>query len=338
MKTKNYHTGVEIKDVSVCDFDLMIPVSNSDILKKGRGKVDPKLEMFLSKKMGIETRYHCPPELNAFDLASNALDKLIKKNPGILEDAEFLIFAGISNPLPTVCTSSLLAGDKGFKNTSCWDLKSGCSSGVLALIQALDWINLGVKKGVIICAESMTKFANPEALQMSASTGDGATAMIVQSSDDWKVLGAVHGTDSRYMRSMYVPGTYPVKPNFNPQDYVFTFEEKGDTLEMMAHYWKKSLDDLLTLSDTEGHEVSDYIAHQVDGTKNRKFAQICGIPDESIALNFRDFGNMGCPTVFINYHQWQQKRQDAFKIGDKMILHAVGGGLSWAGLCLEKVK
>ncbi len=337
MQSKSYHCGIEIDEIAVCDFGLMKRMSNQDILELGRGKVDPKLANFLSKKMGIETRYHCPDELSSFELAANALDKLISKQPEIIDEAEFFIFAGISNPLPTVCTSSLLACDKGFKKASCWDLKSGCSSGVLAMQQALDWVNLGAKKGVIICAESMTKFANPEALQMSASTGDGACAMIVKKSESWKVLGSVHGTDSRFMRSMYVPGKYPVKKDFNPLDYVFTFDEKGETLEMMAHYWMQSLSDLLKVSSISGSEVTDYIAHQVDGTKNKKFALAQEIPESSVALNFRDYGNMGCPTVFINYAQWMQNRENDFSRGDKLVLHAVGGGLSWAGLCLERV-
>jgi 3-oxoacyl-[acyl-carrier-protein] synthase III len=238
--------------------------------------------------------------------------------------------------MPTVCTSALLAGEFGFENTSCWDIKSGCSTGVLALVQALDWFQNGAKKGVIVCAETFSKFTNKDILQMAVSIGDGASAMIVKADPQIKVHGVVHGTNPAYLKTMYVPGKYPVdEKNFNPIDYTFHFEDKTDALEKMAYYWTQSLKDLLQTSGVQGKDIHHYFSHQVDGTKNKLIATSCGIKEEVVAMNFEDMGNMGCPTIFINYHQWK-KRGHHWNSKEKVIFHAVGGGLSWAGICLEK--
>jgi 3-oxoacyl-[acyl-carrier-protein] synthase-3 len=334
---KSYTVGFEIGNVGSCDFSKLTPVKNKDILKLARdGAVDERLITFLGKKMGIETRYHCPKNINSMDISRDAIKDLIAKEPSIVEEAEFFILAGISNPMPSVCTSALLAGEFGFKNVSCWDIKSGCSTGVLGAMQALDWFNLGAKKGVLICTETLTKFTNPEALQMSASTGDGAVAVSLHASSDWEVLGTIHGTDAEYLKAMYVPGTYPVEKDFNPMDYVFAFDAKADTLEKMGYYWQKSLSDLLDMSGLKGEDVDHYIAHQVDGKKNFAFAKSAGIKDENIALNFKDFGNMGCPTIYFNYKNWVENSGRDFKSGETLVLHAVGGGISWAGIALRK--
>jgi len=37
----------------------------------------------------------------------------------------------------------------------------------------------------------------------------------------------------------------------------------------------------------------------------------------------------------LNYRQWAQRHE--FCNGDIMVLQAVGGGISWAGMCLEKL-
>ncbi|MBL6989192.1 MAG: hypothetical protein ISR65_05415 [Bacteriovoracaceae bacterium] len=340
IKGKQYKTGITIDKITTCDFDKLNPVYNEDILKMARdGKSDERLIQFIAKKMGIHRRYHSPPNVHSTHLAQEALEKLIKENPSILEEAEFVILAGISNPMPSVCTSALLSGDLGFKNASCWDIKSGCSTGVLGLMQALDWFNLGAKTGVLVCTETLTKFANPHALQMSAATGDGACAMILRASNDWQVRGIVHGTDPKYFRSILVKGTYPVDiNNYNPDDYVFSFDDKSDALEKMAFYWQNSLKELLELSGVSGDQINHYIAHQVDGTKNKLFAKSQNIPDEAIALNFKDYGNMGCPTVFINYWQWINRPDHKYAVGDNLVIHAVGGGLSWAGICLTKIS
>lgn len=338
MNFKKYHIGFEIDHVTTCDFKTLIPVTNDDILHKARdGHCDERLIQFIAKKMGIETRYHAPDNMDSLDLASQALRALIEKDPTIVDEAEFFILAGISNPYPTTCTSALLAGDYHFKNASCWDIKSGCSTGVLGLLQALDWFNLGAKRGVLVCTETLSKFSDPRALQMSAATGDGACALSIRASENWNILGTIHGTDSRYLKSLYVKGRYPIElKTYNPQDYYFSLGAKADALEMMAHHWQESLAQLLKTSGVCGKDIQHYIAHQVDGNKNKLFAQNNGILEECRANNFAVFGNMGCPTIFINYKQWIERSNHHFKIGDKMIFHATGGGISWAGLCMEK--
>ncbi len=333
----NFFFGINIRSIKSCDFSTMHSIENEDILKYGRdGNADVRLLEFITKKMKIKNRYWAKDGVDSLDLAKSALSKLIQSDPGLVTDAEFMIFAGISNPMPTVCQSAFLASELELQNTSCWDLKSGCSTGVLALMQALEWVNRGAKKGIIVCSETFSKFTNKETLQMAASIGDGAVAFVVEPAKDFKVLGAVHGTDARFMKSMYVPGKYPVDVKcYNPLEYTFNFSEKGGTSEMIAHYWKKSLEDLLRVSNISGREIHHYIAHQVDGSKNYQFAKEFDIPDEAIALNFEQFGNMGCPTIFLNYMQWMSTRK--INSGDIIVYHAVGGGLSWAALAMQKV-
>lgn len=291
---------------------------------------------FIEQSMGIKNRYLCQAENNALDLARSAIARLIAKNPALLQQAEFFILAGISSPMPVTTTSALLAGEFGFENVSCWDIKSGCSTGVLALIQAQQWIESGARTGVIVCAETLSKFAPADVLQMSAAIGDGAVALQVSASDQWRVRGVVHGTDPSLVKTMLVKGEFPINlERYDPTQYLFSFEQKPEGIEAIGRYWVKSLQDLLAVSDISAANVSHYIAHQVDASKNQAVAQTCGIPATAVARNFADYGNMGCPTVFINYLRWIERAEHRFAAGDYLVFHAVGGGVSWAGMCLE---
>lgn len=319
-----------------CHFEGMHKISNEELLSTGGRNVDQRLLAFIEKKMGVKDRYHSAKDVNSLDLAREALGDLLKKDPSLKTEAEFFIFAGISNPLPSVCMSAFLSAEFGLENVSCWDIKSGCSSGVLAFIQSLDWFSTGTKKGIIVCSETLSKFANPEFLQMSLSTGDGAVAFSVERSLDWKVMGVVHGTDARSFKSLYVPGTYPVDmDNYDRKDYFFKVDEKSDALEKLEYYWNNSLQDLIEVSGINPESVKHYIAHQVDASKNRTCAKNAGIPPEATAVNIHQYGNMGCPTVFLNYQQWVDGK--TFQKDDILILHAVGGGISWAGVALQKL-
>jgi 3-oxoacyl-[acyl-carrier-protein] synthase-3 len=335
-----YDFGFEINEAASCDFSQMQAMTNEAVCSVAReGECDERLIGFIAKKMGIQNRYYVEKERNALDLAREALKSLVEKDPSIVKEADFFIFGCISSPMPTTCVSSFLASEVGMDQLSCFDLKSGCSTGVLALQMALDFFHKGAKRGVIVCSETLSKFANPEFLQMSAATGDGAAAISLTKSMDWKVSGMVHGTDPHLMKSMYVPGTFPIdQENYKAEDYFFHFATKTDAIEKMGYYWQHSLKELLEVSKLSGEDVNHYIAHQVDGSKNVAFAKSQNIPDSAIAQNFKTFGNMGCPTVLLNYKAWSERDEHGFKKGDHLIFHAVGGGLSWAGIAMERIN
>lgn len=338
LKTGSFRSGIEITHIATCDFDALERVGNAELLaRRGKGE-GGKLARFIEQEMGIEQRHFCPPEQNALHLARSALERLVAMNPAIVDEAEFFILGGISSPMPVTTTSALLAGEFGFRNVSCWDIKSGCSTGVLALIQAQQWIESGARTGVIVCTETLSKFSNPEILQMSAAIGDGAVALQVSASEQWKVRGIVHGTDPSLVRSMIVKGEFPVRiDDYDPSQYYFSFEQKPEGIAAIGRYWVQSLQSLLESASVTAPQVRHYVAHQVDAAKNAAIAAACGIADDAVARNFSRFGNMGCPTVFINYHQWINRPQHAFNAGDCLVFHAVGGGVSWAGVCLERL-
>ena len=338
LKKRQFQTGIEISHIATCDFSQLEQVSNAEQFARLGISHQPRVTRFIEQGMGIRQRFHCHAGKNALDLARSAVSRLLKQNPALLEEAEFFILAGISNPLPVATTSALLAGEFGFRNVSCWDIKSGCSTGVLALIQAQQWIESGARTGVIVCSETLSKFANPDVLQMSVAIGDGAVALQVSASDQWRVRGVVHGTDPSLVQMMQVRGEFPVNiAHYDPTQYYFSFEQKNEGLEAIGRYWVQSLQDLLAVADVSPAQVRHYIAHQVDASKNNAVANQCNIADDAVARNFADFGNMGCPTVFINYHQWLQRPEHAFTKGDCLVFQAVGGGVSWAGMCLERL-
>lgn len=330
--------GFEITHIETCDFSRLNRLSNADTFKQLGVDPGSRVARFIERSMGVNQRFQCEPEQDALDLARSAIARLVDTNPAVTQEAEFFIYVGISNPMPAVTASAYLAGEFGFKNVSCWDLKSGCSAGVLALIQAYQWINMGAKSGVIVCSETMSRFANPAVLQMSAAIGDGAVALQVSASNQWQLKASVHGTDPELSSSMMVKGRFPVDiDHYDPADYRFAFQQKSEVLKTIGNYWISSLQQLIATSGIEPSSIKHYIAHQVDASKNAAIADHCGISAEHTARCFADYGNMACPTVFVNYYHWIARDRHEFNVGDYLVFHAVGGGVSWAAMSLEYV-
>ncbi|MBK9294997.1 MAG: hypothetical protein IPM57_11260 [Oligoflexia bacterium] len=334
IQTKFLASGFNIKGIESCDFSSMDLITTDDLLVRF-GKNSTKLSTFVKNEIQIDTRYFVKNNQDALDLARQALGRLIEKNPDA-KNVDFFIFAGISNPMPTVCLAALLSNDFGITGASCWDLKSGCSSGVLALQQAIDWFGKGAKSGIIVASETFSKFTNQEIFQMSLTTGDGACAVYLTNEPVYKPIATIHGTDATYFKSTFVPGKYPiVLSNYNPSDYQFVFSEKSDVLKALQKYWSYSLNELLMKGKCKGEDIKYYFSHQVDSKKNLEFAKSCKIAEAAVLNTFKKYGNIGCPGVFLNYLE----RKDDFKPGkdDYIVFQAVGGGLSWASLLIQKL-
>lgn len=331
MIQKNLATGFTISKIESCDFSTLRSIPTEDLLKQLDGRVRGRLLDFVRKEINIEHRYWVHPGQDALDLAKQALGRLLESCPEA-KDAEFIIYAGISNPMPTVCSAALLSSEFGLQKVSCWDIKSGCSTGVFALQQAIDWFQGKARSGIIVCSETLSKFLKMEALQMSLATGDGACAMYLKADESVKPLVMIHGSDAQYFNSVYVPGKYPVDvANYKPEEYEFTFADKGSYLEASLVAWNKSLQDLFSVSGRKAADVSGYYSHQIDSAKNAEVAESAGIPTSATLNTFKKYGNMGCPGVFINY--MEANRQP--KRGDLTVFQAVGGGLTWASVLLE---
>lgn len=333
-KHTEFNFGISIDAIADCDFGLLNTLDNKDLLNQIQYNAADKMQRYLAEEMGIIQRHWCPSDLNALDLARSALSRLIAKESDIIESSDFIIYCGISNPHPITTLSAKLAYEFGFKGyPSCWDLKSGCSTGVLALIQSLQLFSCGAQSGIIICSETLSKFCNPKTLQMAAVVGDGAVALRVSKSDAWKVKAIRHGSNPQYSHLMNVPGNFPVDPeNYQPAHYKFEFSEKNTGLLQLRKHWLESLSGLIEDSGFPATNIQQYVPHQVDYKKNIAIAEACGITTENVASNFSHFGNMGCPSVFLNY----LNNCGEIQAGNGLVFHAVGGGISWAGMYLEK--
>lgn len=335
IQTKFNNTTFSIQGIETCDFTSMDFITTEDLLRRF-GKNSTKLSTFVQNEIQIDSRYFAHKNQDALDLARQALARLIEKNPEA-KKADFFIYAGISNPMPTVCLAALLSNEFAIEQASCWDLKSGCSTGVLALQQAVEWFGKGCKSGIILCSETFSKFTNPDTFQMSLTTGDGACALFLTNKPQYRPLAAMHGTDAKYFKSTFVPGKYPIQiTDYNPHDYLFTFSDKADILKALQNYWGESLKNLLVAAECTGQDIAYYFSHQVDSKKNFEFARSCGIAESAILNSFKKYGNIGCPSVFLNYFD----RASNFRPqpGDKIVFQAVGGGLSWASLLVEKLN
>ena len=164
--------------ISKISYHLPANVESVDVLKDN----NPEWDMAkILDKTGILNRYISSPGETAVDLAFQAAEKLFKG--GDERNGIDLLILVTQSPDYTLPTSACILQDRlGFsKNCMAFDVNLGCSGFVYALSIAGSLIEAGVaNKGVILCADTYTKYIDKHDRTCRPIFSDGASATLIE--------------------------------------------------------------------------------------------------------------------------------------------------------------
>ncbi len=333
--------NVRIADVETCDFGLMPSVTTDCLLRAAhptdwrRYRTSGTARRFLAE-LGVERRYltHIPGEapmssrLNAMDLARSAVSRMQARRPADLEALDALIFVSTSNPNPCNSQAALLAGEFGF-HASCLDLKAGCSGGVLGLMQAALLIQGGCERVLVVMAENLSQLTPPEDLRMLLTVGDGAACVLVERHPGPGFLSMLHGTEASLARAMEVRTPFP--PATPGARYAFEVQDATATSAFIASRWRGLFHESLAATGTADGQLAHWFFHQTHGAQVTSLLKDLGVAPARTATIVDQHGNMGTPTFACA----MARGFGRIRRGDRYLLQAVGGGVSWAAILAE---
>ena len=332
---------VRIADVEVCDFGLIPGYDTAAVL---RSAMPAEWERYLASavarrmigELGVEHRHltHLPGtaadprRLTAYDLARSAVARLHARRGAELAQLDALIFVSTSNPHPCNSQAAMLAGEFGF-NTSCFDLKAGCSGGVLGLLQGALLIRAGCERVLVVMAENLSHLTPPDDLRMLLTVGDGAACIMLERSRGGGFLAMLHDTEPTFARAMAViPSFPPVGPDSR---YVYRVRDAAAAGTFLRLQWRALYRDSLAAAGLASSDLAHWFFHQTHRAQVDELLGDLAVPPSRTVRVVERYGNMGTPTFAVAMAQ-------AFgniNPGERYLLQAVGGGVSWCAIVAE---
>jgi len=331
---------VRIADVATCDFGLMPSYDTATVLRTarpadwGRYLTSPVARGML-KELGVERRHltHLPgsdpdpKRLTAYDLACSAVARLQVRRRADLEQLDAVIFVSTSNPHPCNSQAAMLAGDLGLRG-SCMDMKAGCSGGILGLQQGALLIQGGCDRVLVVMAENLSHLTPPDDLRMLLTVGDGAACVLLERSDGPGFMAMLHGSAPEHARAMAVVPPFP--PTVNDEDYTYRVRDATTVGPFLQARWRALFGEALVAADCVPADLAHWFFHQTHRGQVDDLLHDLETPLSTVRTIER-FGNMGTPSVAVAL-------AEAFgriRPGDRYLLQAVGGGVSWATIVAE---
>ena len=332
---------VAITDVETCDFSLLPSYDTETVLRTALPEswqryFESSSAARLIAELGVRQRHltHLPGQppdpsrLNAFDLARSAVARLQTRRARELEHLDALIFVSTSNPNPCNSQAALLAEEFGL-TTSCLDLKAGCSGGVLGLIQGALLLGAGCERVLVVMAENLSQLTPIDDVRMLLTVGDGAACVLLEKKKGPGFRSMIHGTAPEFAGTVAVRTPFP--PAAPDASYLYQFKQSNRAREFLHAQWRRLYRESLASAGIADHDLAYWFIHQTHAAQLDGLVADLGVPAASTVDIVRSHGNMGTPTFAVAMaHAFA-----TLKPGEKYLMQAVGGGMSWCAILAE---
>jgi 3-oxoacyl-[acyl-carrier-protein] synthase-3 len=300
-------------------------VTNDDL-----GRTLDTNDAWIRKRTGIAQRRWADPGTTTADLAAEAGAKALKSAGG--GDVDAVLVATMTPDRLCPATAPEVASRLGQPNVAAFDVGAVCSGFVYALATASGLIDGGIAARVLVIgAEVMSVFLDPEERSSTVLFGDGAGALVLRSGtpDEPGAVGPFDlGSDGDGADLIEIPAGGSRMPV--PADRAARYFRQ-DGKEVYRRAIPGMVASSLRVLAKAGLEVADVdrlIGHQANARILVAVAEQLGVPPERCTINVDRYGNTSGATIPL-------AMADAGLVkGDRVLLTAFGAGLTWGSALL----
>jgi len=290
--------------------------------------IDTSDEWIVSRS-GIRQRRvsHVPSS----DLAAVAAQRAMAAADINAEDIDLLIVATCTPDTVIPSTAAHVQRKIGASNAAVFDLNAGCSGFIYSLDVATSMIRSGAyKKAVVVGSERITWFLNWSLRSTAVLFGDGAGAVVLESSDEESGLLYAHlGCEGDAAEALQIPNFGTAGNRFADDYCVFDVQFDGREIfrravKGMALETKIVLDKL----QLEGSDIDMIIPHQANLRIIESLAKHLSVDMDKVEVNIQNYGNTSAATIPVALVEALEAGR--VKPGSTILLAAFGAGLTRA--------
>ncbi|HAE62679.1 MAG TPA: 3-oxoacyl-ACP synthase [Eubacteriaceae bacterium] len=293
-------------------------------------------DQWIKSRTGIEQRRISVDE-STTDLAYRASVDALKNGNIDPHTIDMIIVATISpdNFMPS--TASMLQYKLGIndRHVMAFDLNAACTGLVYAIQTAHKFIQTDTaKRALVIGAETLSRTLNWEDRSTCVLFGDGAGAVVLESSDKG-ILADYTNSRGDVDMNLALPAL-PLKSPFSGENTCLPswMSMNGAEIFKFATFAvKDSVNEVLKRANLDITDIKYIVPHQANDRIIAKVAKIMNLPKEMFFINLMEHGNTSSASIGIALAEMMEK--GLVNPGDKVILTGFGGGLTWGAILHE---
>ncbi|TVQ52965.1 MAG: ketoacyl-ACP synthase III [Phycisphaerales bacterium] len=298
-------------------------------------KVMDTSDEWIAQRTGIrERRVVDPANEDNVSLGTASVQNALDDAQMQAADLDLLIHATVTAEMTCPSNACRIMANLGGIPSGAFDLVAACSGFVYALNVGEALVRSGRYRtvGVTGC-DIMSTVVDYDDRSVSILFGDAAGSVILQRDENPKLgclYQAMHA-DGRGWESLYLPRRdreVPASDLDNPIKLGNLRMNGREVYKFAVNKFREVIEDALTQTGLAVEDISQFVCHQSNVRIIQAAKERIGLPDDKVYINIDKFGNSSAGSVGLCFDQlWKSGRINR---GEKVMLIAFGGGLTWA--------
>ncbi len=292
---------------------------------------------WIMQRIGIKERRILKEKGKATsDMGTAAVKQLLQKTNTSPDEIEMLICATITPDMPFPATANIIASKAGIHNAWSFDLNAACSGFIFALSTAVQFIESGrYKKVIVVGADMMSSITNYNDRTTCPLFGDAGTAILLEpTTENVGIVDYMNHVDGLGRHHLHMKGGGSLKPTSfetvkNGEHYVY--QEGQAVFKAAVSSMADVAVEIMDKHNLKADDVAWLVPHQANMRIIDATARRMGLGTDKVMINIQKFGNTTAATIPLCLWDYEQK----LKKGDNIILAAFGAGFTWGSVYLK---
>lgn len=314
-------TGAYVPSLAVTNDDISELVETND--------------EWIMKRTGIRERRISQGE-DTSDMASKAALCALERADVDPRDVDLIIVATISPDMFIPSVACLVQSKIGADDAACFDINVACSGFVYAMEIAQSMMkSMNYKNALIIGSETLSKVINWKDRSTCILFGDGAGAAVLQRTEEPGIIKSYLKSEGKKGDALTI-GAADFNTPFSKESVErdrHIYMNGGDVLKFAVNALADSVNKVLDETGLSMDDIKYIVPHQANVRIIQSAAKKLHTDLDKFYINLERYGNTSSASVPIALNEMYEKRM--LKKGDKFILVAFGGGLTYAATMIE---
>jgi len=279
-------------------------------------------EEWIERRTGIVERRHAGPTQRVSELAASA-GRAALANAGLdAGELDMVLVATAAADDITPAAAPIVAHELGAVGVAAIDVGAACTGSLAGLAHATAWIEAGRARNVLVIgAEVLTRFIDPDDKRTAPLFADGAGAMLVSRDASGAIGPIVLGSDGGAANAIRAPRSTGLLEMDGHETFLTAVERLSTSTREVLELARLSLSD-----------VDLFVYHQANSRILTAVAERLELPRERVFDCIAKLGNTSAASVPIALGE--ALRSGALQPGMRVLVGAVGAGMVWGATVL----
>ena len=286
-------------------------------------------DTWIRERTGIEKRHVVSGDESTASLGEAAARRAMEAAGKTADDIDLVILATTTPDQIFPSTACLIQQRLGIHGAAAFDVQAVCTGFVYALGVADNFVKAGSAKcALVIGAETTSKIIDWTNRDTCVLFGDGAGSVVIEASDEPRILSTHHHADGAYENLLRVPGGIASR-----EASTFIEMRGNEVFRMAVTTLGRIVDETLEANNMEKSDIDWLIPHQANIRIIQATAKKLRMGMENVVVTVDQHGNTSAASVPLAFDA--AVRDGRIKRGETLLMEAFGGGFTWGSVLIK---